>query len=87
MPLTRHVERHFTSEDTVRDIVTGMLDGLTVSFELAAGLSGAVECTTIVITAGLAEIAAGSTAMGLGEYLAAGAMPSTRTARGAASKR
>jgi len=58
MPLTRHVERHFTSGDTVRDIVIGMSDGLTVPFALAAGLSGAVESTSIVITAGLAEIAA-----------------------------
>jgi VIT1/CCC1 family predicted Fe2+/Mn2+ transporter len=71
MPQTRHVERHFTSGDTVRDIVIGMSDGLTVPFALAAGLSGAVESTSIVITAGLAEIAAGSIAMGLGGYLAA----------------
>jgi len=65
------VERHFTSGETVRDIVIGMSDGLTVPFALAAGLSGAVESTSIVITAGLAEIAAGSIAMGLGGYLAA----------------
>jgi vacuolar iron transporter family protein len=71
MPLTRHVERHFTSGETVRDIVIGMSDGLTVPFALAAGLSGAVLSTSIVITAGLAEIAAGSIAMGLGGYLAA----------------
>jgi VIT1/CCC1 family predicted Fe2+/Mn2+ transporter len=71
MPLTRHAERHFTSGETVRDIVIGMSDGLTVPFALAAGLSGAVESTSIVITAGLAEIAAGSIAMGLGGYLAA----------------
>ena len=71
MPLTPHVERHFTSGETVRDIVIGMSDGLTVPFALAAGLSGAVESTSIVITAGLAEIAAGSIAMGLGGYLAA----------------
>ncbi len=71
MPVTRHVERHFTLGDTVRDIVIGMSDGLTVPFALAAGLSGAVESTSIVITAGLAEIAAGSTAVGLGGYLAA----------------
>lgn len=71
MPLTRHIERHFTSGETVRDIVIGMSDGLTVPFALAAGLSGAVESTSIVITAGLAEIAAGSIAMGLGGYLAA----------------
>jgi VIT1/CCC1 family predicted Fe2+/Mn2+ transporter len=71
MPLTPHVERHFTSGETVRDIVIGMSDGLTVPFALAAGLSGAVQSTSIVITAGLAEIAAGSIAMGLGGYLAA----------------
>jgi len=71
MPVTPHVERHFTSGDTVRDIVIGMSDGLTVPFALAAGLSGAVLSTSIVITAGLAEIAAGSIAMGLGGYLAA----------------
>jgi VIT1/CCC1 family predicted Fe2+/Mn2+ transporter len=71
MPVTRHVERHFTSGETVRDIVIGMSDGLTVPFALAAGLSGAVGSTSIVITAGLAEIAAGSIAMGLGGYLAA----------------
>ena len=71
MPATRHVERHFTSGETVRDIVIGMSDGLTVPFALAAGLSGAVQSTSIVITAGIAEIAAGSIAMGLGGYLAA----------------
>ncbi|MFL6207362.1 MAG: VIT1/CCC1 transporter family protein [Pyrinomonadaceae bacterium] len=71
MPQTRHIERHFTASDTVRDIVIGMSDGLTVPFALAAGLSGAVNSATIIITAGLAEIAAGSIAMGLGGYLAA----------------
>jgi VIT1/CCC1 family predicted Fe2+/Mn2+ transporter len=71
MPATRHLERHFTSGEAVRDIVIGMSDGLTVPFALAAGLSGAVSSTSIVITAGLAEIAAGSIAMGLGGYLAA----------------
>jgi vacuolar iron transporter family protein len=71
MPSTPHVERHFTSGETVRDIVIGMSDGLTVPFALAAGLSGAVASTGIVVTAGLAEIAAGSIAMGLGGYLAA----------------
>src|SRR5437763_9363022 len=71
MPQTPHVERHFTAGATVRDIVIGMSDGLTVPFALAAGLSGAVDSTRIVITAGLAEIAAGSIAMGLGGYLAA----------------
>jgi VIT1/CCC1 family predicted Fe2+/Mn2+ transporter len=71
MPQTQHVEKHFTASETVRDIVIGMSDGLTVPFALAAGLSGAVNSTRIVITAGLAEIAAGSIAMGLGGYLAA----------------
>ncbi len=71
MPATEHVEKHFTASDTVRDIVIGMSDGLTVPFALAAGLTGAVASTSIVVTAGLAEIAAGSIAMGLGGYLAA----------------
>jgi vacuolar iron transporter family protein len=71
MPQTPHTERHFTGSETVRDIVIGMSDGLTVPFALAAGLSGAVNSTQIVVTAGLAEIAAGSIAMGLGGYLAA----------------
>src|SRR6202049_1335132 len=71
MPATPHIEKHFTASETVRDIVIGMADGLTVPFALAAGLSGAVENVNIVITAGLAEIAAGSIAMGLGGYLAA----------------
>ena len=70
-PHTAHIEQHFTASATVRDIVIGMSDGLTVPFALAAGLSGAVEATSIIITAGLAEIAAGSIAMGLGGYLAA----------------
>src|SRR5436190_17145977 len=71
MPRTPHTERHFTASDVVRDIVIGMADGLTVPFALAAGLSGAVAQASIVVTAGLAEIAAGSIAMGLGGYLAA----------------
>ena len=71
MPQTPHIERHFTAGETVRDIVIGMSDGLTVPFALAAGLSGAVSSTAIILTAGLAEIAAGSIAMGLGGYLAA----------------
>lgn len=71
MPTTPHIEQHFTGGATVRDIVIGMSDGLTVPFALAAGLSGAVAATAIVVTAGLAEIAAGSIAMGLGGYLAA----------------
>ena len=71
MPQTRHVERHFTSSEVVRDVVIGMSDGLTVPFALAAGLSGAIQEAGIIVTAGLAEIAAGSIAMGLGGYLAA----------------
>jgi vacuolar iron transporter family protein len=71
MPQTPHVERHFTAGEPVRDIVIGMSDGLTVPFALAVGLSGAVDSTGIIVTAGLAEIAAGSIAMGLGGYLAA----------------
>lgn len=63
-------EKHFTSSDLIRDIVIGMSDGLTVPFALAAGLSGAVASNNIVITAGIAEIVAGSIAMGLGGYLA-----------------
>ncbi|HEX4021439.1 MAG TPA: VIT1/CCC1 transporter family protein [Acidobacteriaceae bacterium] len=66
-----HEEDHFQSSETVRDVVIGMSDGLTVPFALAAGLSGAVGSTHIIVLAGLAEIAAGSIAMGLGGYLAA----------------
>jgi VIT1/CCC1 family predicted Fe2+/Mn2+ transporter len=71
MPHTPHIERHFTASEAVRDIVIGMSDGLTVPFALAAGLSSALAATKIIVTAGLAEIAAGSIAMGLGGYLAA----------------
>jgi VIT1/CCC1 family predicted Fe2+/Mn2+ transporter len=72
MPTVPHIERHFRANETVRDIVIGMSDGLTVPFALAAGISGlAGAATKIVMTAGLAEIAAGSIAMGLGGYLAA----------------
>ena len=71
MPTTPHIERHFQPTATVRDIVIGMADGLTVPFALAAGLSGTVAGTGIVVIAGLVEIAAGSIAMGLGGYLAA----------------
>jgi vacuolar iron transporter family protein len=71
MPQTPHIERHFTASDVVRDTVIGMADGLTVPFALAAGLSGAINQTDIIVTAGLAEIAAGSIAMGLGGYMAA----------------
>ena len=65
-----HREEHMVSAETLRDIVIGMSDGLTVPFALAAGLSGAVSSTNLIIIAGLAEIAAGSIAMGLGGYLA-----------------
>src|ERR1035437_4159496 len=71
MPSTPHVEKHFAASETVRDVVIGMADGLTVPFALAAGLSGTVSQTGIIVIAGLAEIAAGSIAMGLGGYLAA----------------
>jgi len=75
MPQTPHTERHFTASEVVRDIVIGMSDGLTVPFALAAGLTGGLHGTqnptAIIVTAGLAEIAAGSIAMGLGGYLAA----------------
>ena len=65
-----HHEEHLKSSDTLKDIVIGMSDGLTVPFALAAGLSGAVSSTNIIVIAGIAEIAAGSIAMGLGGYLA-----------------
>jgi VIT1/CCC1 family predicted Fe2+/Mn2+ transporter len=68
--MAHHHEKHFSSPEFVRDIVIGMADGLTVPFALAAGLSGAVNSSVIVVTAGVAEIAAGSIAMGLGGYLA-----------------
>ena len=71
MPSTPHVERHFTASATIRDVVIGMSDGLTVPFALAAGLTSAVAATRVVVTAGLAEVAAGAIAMGLGGYLAA----------------
>jgi VIT1/CCC1 family predicted Fe2+/Mn2+ transporter len=72
MHQTHHVESHFTASEFVRDMVIGMSDGLTVPFALAAGLSGNANIpTSIIVTAGLAEIAAGSIAMGLGGFLAA----------------
>src|SRR5580658_5838796 len=70
MPTVPHTEHHFESSESVRDIVIGMADGLTVPFALAAGLS-AVAASKVIVVAGLAEIAAGSIAMGLGGYLAA----------------
>lgn len=66
-----HTESHFSASDTVRDLVIGVADGLTVPFALAAGLSGVVTTTNLVVTAGVAEMAAGAIAMGLGGYLAA----------------
>src|SRR5678815_3192754 len=75
MPSAPHVETHFTASASVRDVVIGMADGLTVPFALAAGITGAIAnnpaAGRLVVTAGLAEIAAGSIAMGLGGYLAA----------------
>ena len=71
MPATPHVESHFGASESIRDVVIGMADGLTVPFALAAGLSAAVSSTSVVVTAGLAEITAGAIAMGLGGYLAA----------------
>jgi VIT1/CCC1 family predicted Fe2+/Mn2+ transporter len=71
MLITPHVEKHFTAGLFVRDVVIGMADGLTVPFALAAGLSGAVSSTRLIVVGGMAEIAAGSIAMGLGGYLAA----------------
>ena len=65
-----HHEEHLTSSEIITDIVIGMSDGLTVPFALAAGLSGAVSSTSIIVIAGIAEICAGSIAMGLGGYLA-----------------
>lgn len=71
MPATPHIEKHFTASESVRDVVIGMADGLTVPFALAAGLSAAVANTDVIVTAGLAEVVAGAIAMGLGGYLAA----------------
>lgn len=65
-----HIEKHFTASEVMKDIVIGMADGLTVPFALAAGLSGAVSDNSLIITAGIAEVVAGSIAMGLGGYMA-----------------
>ena len=70
-PRHHHVEAHFSGSETVRDVVLGMSDGLTVPFALAAGLSGAVASSRVILVAGVAELAAGAIAMGLGGYLAA----------------
>nr|XP_007160446.1 hypothetical protein PHAVU_002G322900g [Phaseolus vulgaris]ESW32440.1 hypothetical protein PHAVU_002G322900g [Phaseolus vulgaris] len=69
--LNHHTEKHFTAGEIVRDIIIGVSDGLTVPFALAAGLSGANVTSSIVLTAGIAEVAAGAISMGLGGYLAA----------------
>ncbi|XP_068663484.1 vacuolar iron transporter 1-like [Aristolochia californica] len=69
--LDNHTENHFTAGEVVRDIIIGVSDGLTVPFALAAGLSGASVSSSLILTAGLAEVAAGAIAMGLGGYLAA----------------
>lgn len=72
MPVTvAHVEKHFSAGEAVRDVVIGMADGLTVPFALAAGISGAIAASHIVVTAGIAELAAGGIAMGVGGFLAA----------------
>jgi len=68
---SKHPEAHFTASATIRDVVIGMSDGLTVPFALAAGISGAIASSRIVVTAGIAEVAAGAIAMALGGYLAA----------------
>ncbi len=70
-PHRQHIEKHFTAGETVKDVIIGVSDGLTVPFALAAGLSGAVGTTAVIVVAGIAEVAAGAIAMGLGGYLAA----------------
>ena len=70
-PRRAHHEQHFDAGDAVRDVIIGMSDGLTVPFALAAGISGAIASSHIVVTAGIAELAAGGISMGLGGYLAA----------------
>src|SRR5258706_12125127 len=70
-PHQHHTEKHFQSSEVVRDIVIGMSDGLTVPFALAAGLTGAIAASKLIVVAGLAEVGAGCIAMGLGGYLAA----------------
>jgi len=66
-----HGERHAGGSQTIRDLILGVADGLTVPFALAAGVTGAVTGSGLVVTAGLAEIVAGAISMGLGGYLAA----------------
>lgn len=67
--LNHHKEKHFTAGEIVRDIIIGVSDGLTVPFALAAGLSGANASSSIILTAGIAEVAAGAISMGLGGYI------------------
>nr|GMD60154.1 vacuolar iron transporter 1 [Ipomoea batatas]GMD66060.1 vacuolar iron transporter 1 [Ipomoea batatas]GMD68169.1 vacuolar iron transporter 1 [Ipomoea batatas]GMD70450.1 vacuolar iron transporter 1 [Ipomoea batatas] len=69
--LNQHKEKHFTAGEIIRDIIIGVSDGLTVPFALAAGLSGANASSSIILTAGIAEVTAGAISMGLGGYLAA----------------
>jgi VIT1/CCC1 family predicted Fe2+/Mn2+ transporter len=69
--MSHHHEHHVKSSEALRDFVIGMSDGLTVPFALAAGLAGAVDSTAIIVTAGVAEIAAGAISMGLGGFLGA----------------
>lgn len=71
VPQTPHLEKHFRAPQFVRDIIIGTSDGLTVPFALAAGLSGALVASGVVVTAGLAELTAGAISMGLGGFLAA----------------
>ncbi len=71
MPTAPHIERHFAGSEWLHDVVLGMADGLTVPFALAAGLTGAITSSGLIVTAGVAEIAGGAIAMGLGGYLAA----------------
>jgi hypothetical protein len=80
-----HVETHFRSTNVVRDVVIGMADGLTVPFALAAGLSGAVQNTRLIVVGGLAEIAAGSIAMAWADIWRPAAMPNTTSRNGRAS--
>ncbi|KAL7181160.1 hypothetical protein ACSBR1_040096 [Camellia fascicularis] len=69
--LDQHKEHHFTSSEIVRDVIIGVSDSLTVPFALVTGLSGANVPSSIILTAGIAEVAAGAISMGLGRYLAA----------------
>jgi hypothetical protein len=87
MPQTPHLEIHFTASNIVRDVVIGMADGLTVPFALAAGLTGAINTVGIIVTAGLAEIAAGSIAMAWAATSPQRAMRNTTRRSGGANSR